>query len=439
MSVDPDDPEAARRSRQRLNVGLVIAACALGLTTACNELVDTDRFRVRDSAVPPDPDAGSDAGSEIDASTGPVCGDGERDAMEECDDGNSSSGDGCSAACLDEALRCTPGLVGADANSDLGRMVVDSGFLYTVRFDSNPSLMRVIDVSVPTLPSEQGSFALDPGDYPEWRTIGLAKRGDLIWTGGQNPDLMSIDVSDPSTPTRGSIVGPARSDGHLEIVGDALFLAYSVSERARIYDLSVDGDVRLVAQYGNPSLVFTNVGAHGTWAFASTRAGHLEVWDVTVVTSPVFVGEADPPSALSDVRRIVANDTTLALATFDGVHLVDYSVPGTPSYVGTIGSGTSFDDVGMVDSFLYLPTPVGMQVWGHRGSAFSGAGEYLHGGRRLFFRRRRGPSPGVPGHLEWSANPRGPPRALQGSVWQRRPRVSRGVRRRQSRARRRVS
>src|SRR4029079_2238219 len=38
----------------------------------------------------------------------PVCGDGARDATEECDDGNTASGDGCSANCRLEALAPPP-------------------------------------------------------------------------------------------------------------------------------------------------------------------------------------------------------------------------------------------------------------------------------------------------------------------------------------------
>ncbi len=48
--------------------------------------------------------------------TPPVCGDGHRDAGEECDDGNTVDGDGCSSTCTIE----TGGDVGADAGTDAG-------------------------------------------------------------------------------------------------------------------------------------------------------------------------------------------------------------------------------------------------------------------------------------------------------------------------------
>jgi cysteine-rich repeat protein len=61
-----------------------------------------------------EPDAGSDAGP---PDTGPVCGDGELEGTEACDDGNRRADDGCSADCR---IECGDGRVSGEELCDVG-------------------------------------------------------------------------------------------------------------------------------------------------------------------------------------------------------------------------------------------------------------------------------------------------------------------------------
>ena len=69
----------------------------------------TDNFKIRESVTPPPP---------------PVCGDGNLDAGEQCDDGNTVNGDGCSANCTTETPPPPPPSCG-DGNVDSGEQCDD--------------------------------------------------------------------------------------------------------------------------------------------------------------------------------------------------------------------------------------------------------------------------------------------------------------------------
>lgn len=113
---------------------LVVSACSAGRRPLrSSETLDAAILpSLPDATSPPAVDAASNAGDILD---GPflnyevvyvVCGNGRLDPGEQCDDGNTVSGDGCSTACtLEPGWRCrVPGkkcvpLAGFDAGSDL--------------------------------------------------------------------------------------------------------------------------------------------------------------------------------------------------------------------------------------------------------------------------------------------------------------------------------
>lgn len=88
---------ASRSSR--LSVGLLVVAGLVG--AACG--IDTVGHQLASGSAAP---SGADAAASFDA--GPSCGNGTREADEECDDGNAHGGDGCSGLCKVEAgYRCS--------------------------------------------------------------------------------------------------------------------------------------------------------------------------------------------------------------------------------------------------------------------------------------------------------------------------------------------
>ncbi|EYF05541.1 DUF4215 domain-containing protein [Chondromyces apiculatus] len=68
------------------------------------------------------------------SSTG-ACGDGRLDAVEQCDDGNTNSGDGCSATCASETARCGDGNIGPGEECDDSNTVAGDGCSPTCQID----------------------------------------------------------------------------------------------------------------------------------------------------------------------------------------------------------------------------------------------------------------------------------------------------------------
>jgi cysteine-rich repeat protein len=92
-SIDPLDPGVACTC-QTCSFGCDLADAVLPITSANYIMIENDRE---------DPNTLVE-GPEVDAIrvTVPVCGDGITEGPEECDDGNTASGDGCSETCTIE-------------------------------------------------------------------------------------------------------------------------------------------------------------------------------------------------------------------------------------------------------------------------------------------------------------------------------------------------
>jgi len=99
-----------------------------------------------------------------------VCGDSEPDAGEQCDDGNTTSGDGCSATCLIEAgFTCTPAIAGDPPNPPVPSVcTVDSvgGGPASCDMDGDGDIDRD---DIRNISSARGQLVVpgDPGDFDE--------------------------------------------------------------------------------------------------------------------------------------------------------------------------------------------------------------------------------------------------------------------------------
>lgn len=337
---------------------------ATGTGTGTSTGSDSTASTTEDSTTP-GTSTGMGSTSAVD-STGAaaMCGDGSVDAGEDCDDGNTMAGDGCSSACLDETVFCDPGLVGARSTNQVGRMVADGGYLYVITpFVSNsyPQL-RIFDVQDPESISMEGSFELDTNNAPNHHAVGIVKAGDHVLIGGQDPELISVDVSDPATPQLAFIQSPNESDGHLALSGSFLYAARSVSETVRVYEVSDPASPSIVGSIGDPGRVYHNVGVAGDHAYISAAPNHVDVIDVSVPAAGMLVGmyahDTNWPSA---VRRIVANDDTVAVAVGNGVQLLDASLPTAPESAAEIAQYAY--DLAILDNFLYVPETDGLRVY----------------------------------------------------------------------------
>ena len=299
-----------------------------------------------------------------DDSTGPgvpACGNGMVEGDEECDDGDLRPGDGCSTACLDESIACDPGLVGALAGSELKRLAHTGSHLYGLR-TTVPSQLIVLDVSDPANPSNAGELSIDEDNYPNWNPGDLLASGSHLWTGGINPELMSIDISTPTVPVFDHFGGPNESDGPIEILGDVLFAARSVGEQIRVRDISDPSAPTGLPSVGNPAQVFRDVAAAGDRVIA-IAGPHLEVWDVSTPAIPVFEGELSGAPWTGSVRSAANGDTVVLATTGSGVGIVDYALPGAPVVAATIPDESSPRDIALRGDYAYVPVTNGLRVY----------------------------------------------------------------------------
>lgn len=280
---------------------------------------------------------------------------------EECDDGDLEPGDGCSTACLDESVACDPGLIGALAGAELNRMAWSNDHLYGLR-RTVPSQLIVMDISDPANPAGVGSLSIDEENYPNWNPGDLVASGNHLWTGGENPELMSIDISSPTEPAFDYFAGPNESDGPIEILGNALFAAYSVGEQLRVRDISNPSAPTGLPAIGNPAQVFRDVAAADDRVIA-IAGSHLEIWDVSTPAVPMFEGELSGAPWTGSVRSAANGDTVVIATTGAGVGIVDYSLPGAPVVATTIPGESSPRDIALVGDFAYVPVTNGLRVY----------------------------------------------------------------------------
>ena len=91
------------------------------------------------------------------ATPSPVCGNGTVEAGEQCDDGNTTGGDGCSATCASEAPVCGNGRVESGEECDDGNRTSRDGCSSTCKFEQIPALCDAgyVEVSVPCKESDE--------------------------------------------------------------------------------------------------------------------------------------------------------------------------------------------------------------------------------------------------------------------------------------------
>jgi cysteine-rich repeat protein len=126
--------------------------------------------------------------AEFDPANLPQCGNGQREACEECDDGNTESGDGCSAACLVESAgECGNGEVEPGEECDDGNTESGDGCTADCRLEQ-------ADLTVTWRPWD-GSAEITCADLPaETITVSVIPTGEATPVASQS-DLTCTDLS----------------------------------------------------------------------------------------------------------------------------------------------------------------------------------------------------------------------------------------------------
>ncbi len=348
-----------------LLLSLIVASLAFA---GCDPVTAPARDGGQSDADPNTPDADPSA---PDAGSNPaLCGNGDPDTGESCDDGNNTSGDGCSAVCLSETQNCTPTKVGPSypLGADGGRMIAEGNFLYVTGSPNiaNP-VFRVLDVANPASIGEKSFFNHDAGDYPNSRVGDLVKSGNRVWLVGSDPAITSLNLLADGANALGKIKLNPSTDGHAARAGaNHIIVAQNAGDSGgAIFEVST---TTAVGKGNLGSTIHYNVGASSTLMFGSTSGGNIEVF--SSASNPESTGiqgvytHATAWTTASAVREILSDgDLMVFSSTGDGggIHIVDVGIPSTPQHKATI-AGTP-NDIALVGKYLYVPRNNGVQVY----------------------------------------------------------------------------
>jgi cysteine-rich repeat protein len=214
--------------------------------------------------------SGDGCSSDCQIEAGPGCGDGAQDCDEDeaCDDGNSVSGDGCSPSCMFEPVgaTCANGAVEPLEKCDDANLANGDGCNPTCNFENNATLFAG-SPGTSGLADGIGTSALLGGAGD------LDLCGDLIYYADtQNNVIRSINISTGSVST---LAGDAVSgtDGYVDAPSglDARFSSPN--------SLTTDGQTLWVADVGNHRLRaidLTSPAAPVTTVAGSGVAGHVD-------------------------------------------------------------------------------------------------------------------------------------------------------------------
>jgi len=164
---------------------------------------------------------------------GAVCGNGAIEGSEECDDGNTVSGDGCSSTCTTEAAVVTPGGGGGGA-----RAIVSS-------FNLNESLIKVIVkqgeserkiVKIKNTGDTGLNISLDLGIFEKFM---VASENSFLLAEGESKEIM-IDVFAREEEVPDAYTGTIIFSDEKRKVSRTINVILEVKEKKPLFDVVVD-------------------------------------------------------------------------------------------------------------------------------------------------------------------------------------------------------
>jgi len=223
---------------------------------------------------------------------------------------------------VDISVPSNPTEVGFYDTPGLARGVAVAGD-YAYIADGYDSGLRVVDISSPSSPSEVG-FYDTPGE-----AFCVAVAGDYAYVGDGGPGLRVVDISSPSSPSEvGFYDTPGYADG-VAVMGDYAYVADGYSG-LRVVDISNPSNPSEVGFYDTPEFA-ENVAVAGDYVYVADWYGGLRVVDISVPSNPTEVGFYDTLGDAEDVA--VAGDRAYVIGG-SGLQVFDISDPSNPSEVG---------------------------------------------------------------------------------------------------------
>lgn len=252
--------------------------------------------------------------------------------------------DGCELSVYELTDPTAPGRLGA-APVDPIKIAVNASNVYGACHDEG---LRVIDVSNPTNPVATGSIPATG-----W-TLSVAASESLMFAPGRGGEIRVFDTSIPSIPVPISVV---ETQGHiwdLEVADDVLFVATGSSFR-RI-DISDPQAPVEIGAHGNGA-VGMEISGDNIYLAASNK---LEIFDISNPASPSFRGRVTLPD---DARKVaVTNDHAYVTVDVHGLQIVEVTDPIHPTVVGECGGDQNFYDVAASGNHVFVAAFDGLHI-----------------------------------------------------------------------------
>lgn len=241
----------------------------------------------------------------------------------------------------------TPYIAGAhDTPSYAYGLTVEGDYVYVADYSSG---LQVIDISDPTSPSQAGSE-----DTPglAWD---VAITGDYAYVADGTEGCQVIDISDPTSPsTLQSYDTPDWAyavdiDGHHAYIADRNNGLQVVEIAKPFYEVRPGPNCLLP---DNPAAIVVS----GDYAFAMVQDDGISVIDISDPFSPAVVGNCVSPSAAYYGDDPVLHGDMLFVPINRGLEVIDISTPTSPACVGSlyIGYGYGANGFAVAGDYGYL-------------------------------------------------------------------------------------
>ena len=248
-------------------------------------------------------------------------------------------------------------LVSSVLLSDTPYEVTVSGRYAYVVINSATGILKVVDVSSPSLPSVVTSTALGmEGAYS------IAVSGRYAYIGGYPGAFAVVDISNPSNPqvlsttTIGNTTGVTSQPLSVSIYGDYAILGNSNSDDFAIVDIHDPMAPSLITTSSiwgnNPS----DLMIQGRYLYvAEYDYDNISIYDLINPVSPNLVGTSTVGAGAGPVGIFVSGRYAYTVnQSNDSISVIDVSNPADPSFVASAVVGNYPQDIYVTGRYAYV-------------------------------------------------------------------------------------
>lgn len=197
----------------------------------------------------------------------------------------------------------------------------------------HPGGVRIVDISIPSLPEEVGFFTVDATQPPGPEALAII--GDHAVLAYGEYGLRVINIANPALPVEvAAFEEQAWSPSSVTISGTLAFVGNPASgqQSFRIFDIADPQNPALVGEL--PDLAAFDSAITGNWAMVAASVEGIRVVDVSDSTMPTDQGFSSPAR---EAERLAATDTHIFISSPPcGLYVVDALSATDPTEVASL-------------------------------------------------------------------------------------------------------